>query len=93
MQKIRTTVHIAGKDYAISSYDSEAYVQNVAAWVGRRLRELHQATKPPGGQLAVLPAMNAADDMMKSREEIRRLKQELEEARREIERLQKNAKA
>ena len=31
--------------------------------------------------------MNAADDMMKSREEIRRLKQELEEARREIERL------
>ena len=93
MQKIRTTVHIAGKDYAISSYDSEVYVQNVAAWVDRRMRELHQATKLPGGQLAVLTAMNAADDMMKSREEIRRLKQELEEARREIERLKKNAKA
>lgn len=91
MQKIRTTVHIAGKDYAISSYDSEAFVQNVAAWVDRRMRELHQATRLPGGQLAVLTAMNAADDMMKSREEIRRLKLELEEAHREIERLKKHA--
>ena len=93
MQKIKTTVRIAGKDYAISSYDTEAYVQNVAAWVDRRMRELHQATRLPGGQLAVLTAMNAADDMMKSREENRRLRRELEEARKEIERLQKNAKA
>ena len=41
----------------------------------------------PTGQLAVLAAVNATDDMMKSREEIRRLKQELESARAEIERL------
>ena len=87
MQKIRTTVHIAGKDYAISSYDSEAYVQNVAAWVDRKMKELSQATRLPTGQLAVLAAVNATDDMMKSREEIRRLKQELESARAEIERL------
>lgn len=93
MQKIRTTVHIAGKDYAISSYDSEEYVQSVAAWVDRRMHELHQATKLPGGQLAVLTAVNAADDMMKSREEIRRLKQQLAEAQKEIERLNSNAKA
>jgi len=93
MQKIRTTVHIAGKDYAISSYDSEEHVQSVAAWVDRRMHELHQATKLPGGQLAVLTAVNAADDMMKSREEIRRLKQQLAEAQKEIERLRSNAKA
>lgn len=93
MQKIRTTVHIAGKDYAITTYDSEEHVMNVAAWVDRRMHELHQATKLPGGQMAVLTAINAADDMMKSREEIRRLKQELAEAQREIERLQQNAKA
>lgn len=93
MQKIKTTVHIAGKDYSISSYDSEAYVQSVATWVDRRMRELYQATRLPGGQLAVLTAMNATDDMMKSREENRRLKLELEEARKEIERLKRNAKA
>ena len=93
MQKIKTTVHIAGKDYSISSYDSEAYVQSVATWVDRRMRELYQATRLPGGQLAVLTAMNATDDMMKSREENRRLKLELEEARKEIERLKRNARA
>ena len=93
MQKIKTTVRIAGRDYAISSYDSEAYVQNVAAWVDRRMRELNQATRLPGGQLAVLTAINAADDMMKSREENRRLKRELEAARAELERLKHNEKA
>ena len=93
MQKIKTIVHIAGKEFAISSYDSEEHVQNVAAWVDRRMKELHQATKLPGGQLAVLAAMNAADDMMKSREEIRRLRLELEEAHKEIERLNRHEKA
>ena len=89
MEKIRTTVRIAGREYAIVTRDSEAYVQGVAAWVDRRMRELNQATHLPGGQLAVLTAMNAADDMMKSREENRRLRRELDEARAEIERLRR----
>ena len=93
MEKIKTTVRIAGKEYAISSYDSEGYVQNVAAWVDRKMKELSQATRLPAGQLAVLAAVNATDDMMKSREEIRRLKQELESARAEIERLKRDEKA
>ena len=87
MEKIRTTVSIAGREYAIVTHDSEEYVHGVAAWVDRRMRELSQATHLPGGQLAVLTAMNAADDMMKSREENRRLRRELDEARSEIERL------
>ena len=89
MDKIRTTVHIAGREYTIVTHDSEQYVQGVAAWVDRRMRELNQAAKLPGGQLAVLTAMNAADDMMKSREENRLLRKELDEARAEIERLQR----
>ena len=40
MEKIRTTVRIAGKDYTIASYDSEEYVNRVAAWVNRRMDEL-----------------------------------------------------
>lgn len=89
MQKIKTTVRIAGKDYAISSYDSVEYVHGVAAWVDRKMNELYAATKLPGAQLAVLTAINATDDMMKSREEIRRLKKELADAQKEIERLKK----
>lgn len=87
MEKIRTTVRIAGKEFSISSYDSEQYVKDVAANVDRKMQELYQATRLPGGQLAVLTAINATDDMMKSREEIRRLKQELNRAKDEIERL------
>jgi len=81
MQKIRTTVRIAGKEYTIASTDSEAYVNRVASWVDRRMSELAAATRLPATQLAVLTAVNAADDMMKSRDEIRRLEAELEDLR------------
>ena len=87
MQKIKTTVKIAGKEYVLATYDSQEYVQEVAAWVDRQMTELGEATKLPAGQLAVLAAVNAADDMMKSREENRRLKQQLDAARAEVERL------
>ena len=81
MQKIRTTVRIAGKEYTIASTDSEDYVNRVASWVDRRMSELAAATRLPATQLAVLTAVNAADDMMKSRDEIRRLEAELEDLR------------
>ena len=85
MEKIRTTVRIAGKDYTIASYDTEEYVNRVADWVNRRMDELGAATHLPAGQLAVLTAVNAADDMMKSRDEIRRLQAELDDLRRQME--------
>ena len=81
MEKIRTTVRIAGREYTIASTDSEAYVSRVAAWVDRRMNELAAATKLPASQLAVLVAVNAADDMMKSRDEITRLRAELDALR------------
>ena len=84
MEKIKTTVHIAGREYSIASYDSAEYIHGVATWVDRRMRELYQATRLPGGQLAVFTAVNAVDDMMKSREEIRRLKREIEELRAQV---------
>ena len=90
MQKIRTTVRIAGREYTIASYDSEEYVNRVADWVNRRMEELAAATKLPAAQLAVLVAVNAADDMMKSRDEIRRLQAELDDLR---DRLEKPATA
>ena len=86
MQKIRTTVRIAGREYTIASTDSEEYVNRVAAWVDRRMNELSMATNLPAAQLAVLTAVNAADDMMKSRDEIRRLQAELDELRDRMER-------
>ena len=77
MEKTRTTVRIAGRDYTIASYDSEAYVNRVAAYVDRSMRELGMTSKLPSAQLAVLTAVNATDDMLKSRDEIPRLRREI----------------
>ena len=85
MQKVRTTVKIAGKDYNIAGYDSEEHVQRVAAHVDRAMNELALTTHLPQAQLAVLAAINATDDMMKSREEIRRLRREVEQLRAALE--------
>ena len=85
MEKIRTTVRIAGREYTIASYDSEAHVNRVATWVDRKMNELAAATKLPAGQLAVLTAVNATDDMMKSRDEIRRLQAEIDALRDRLE--------
>lgn len=91
MQKIRTTVKIAGKEYTISSYDDESHVKRVAAYVDRRMDELAMATKLPVAQLAVLTAMNVTDDMLKAQDEIRRLRAELSQVRTEMESLRKDA--
>lgn len=85
MQKIRTTVKIAGKEYNIAGYDPEEHVQRVAAYVDRSMAELSQTTRLPSAQLAVLTAVNAVDDMMKSRDEIRRLRAEVDQLRAELE--------
>ena len=87
MQKTRTTVKIAGKEYTITSYDDETYVQRVAAYVDRRMEELNAAAKLPSAQLAVLTAINVTDDMLKAQDEIRRLRAELAKAREELEAL------
>lgn len=91
MQKIRTTVRIAGRDYTIASYDTEEHVNRVAAYVDRKMSELADATRLPAAQLAVLTAVNATDDMMKSRDEIRRLRKELDELRARLEALSADA--
>lgn len=88
MEKIRTTVKIAGREYNIAGYDPEEHVQRVAAYVDRKMNELETATHLPAGQLAVLTALNAADDMMKSRDEIRRLRREVETLREALEKRQ-----
>ena len=69
MEKIRTTVHILGKEYTMTSYDPESYVQRVASFVDRKMTELSLSTRLPYAQLAVLTALNVADDMLKAHDE------------------------
>lgn len=87
MEKIRTTVKIAGKEYTIAGYDSTQYVRRVAALVDRRMAELGMQTRLPAAQLAVLVAMNMADEMVKSQGEVQKLRAELDRTRLALEQL------
>lgn len=83
MEKIRTTVKIAGKEYTMSGFDSEEYIQRVAVFVDRKMQELGLATRLPTNTLAVLTAMNLADDLLKAHDENTRLRRELAAVRQE----------
>ena len=84
MNKTRTIVRIAGREYPITSQDSEMYVQRVAHYVDRKITELNLATRLSPNDCAVLAAVMIADDLSKSRDEINRLRQQLDQARAEI---------
>ena len=87
MEKKRVTIRVAGKDYNMTSSDSEAYVRRVAAYVDRKISELTLATRLPAADAAVLAAITLADDVFKAQDENTRLRRELDQARLEIDRL------
>lgn len=87
MEKKRVTIRVAGKDYNMTSSDSEAYVRRVAAYVDRKIGELTLATRLPAADAAVLTAITLADDVFKAQDENTRLRRELDQARLEIDRL------
>ena len=87
MKKKRVTIRVAGKDYNMTSSDSEAYVRRVAAYVDRKIGELTLATRLPAADAAVLTAITLADDAFKAQDENTRLRRELDQARLEIDRL------
>ena len=84
MEKQKTVVRVAGKEYALVSSDPPEYMQRVAAYVDRKLNEMSVATRLPSNMVAVLACLNMADDLMKSHDENTRLRKELMLLRQEI---------
>ena len=85
MEKQRTTVRVAGKEYTLVSSDPPEYMNRVAAYVDRKISETSLATRLPVDKSAVLVSMNIADELMKSHDENSRLRRELTNLRRELE--------
>lgn len=90
MEKIRTIVRIAGKDYPITGYDTEDYVRRVALYVDRKIQELSMATRLPVQDSAILTAVTIADELLKSQDDNNRLRKELMEAHRKIDEMNKS---
>ena len=85
MEKQKTVVRVAGKEYALVSSEPPEYMQRVAAYVDRKLNEMSVATRLPSNMVSVLACLNMADDLMKSHDENTRLRKELLLLRQEME--------
>lgn len=63
-----TTVEILGREYRIRSEADASYIQEVAKYVDTKLREVSQGTTlPASDRVAVLAAMNIADELFQLR--------------------------
>lgn len=85
MEKQKTVVRVAGKEYTLVSSDPPEYMNRVAAYVDRKLEEISLSTRLPSNMVAVLASLNMADELMKSHDENSRLRRELMAVRREME--------
>ena len=77
MEKQKTVVTVAGKEYTLVSSESPEYMNRVAAYVDRKLEEMAMATRLPTNMVAVLTALNMADELMKAHDENSRLRREM----------------
>lgn len=77
MEKTRTIVRIGGRDYTIVGEDPPEHIQRVGAYVDRKMDELIYATRLSQPMVAVLTAMNIANDLIKAQDENTKLRREL----------------
>ena len=83
MDKQKTTVRVAGREYTLVSSDSPEYIGRVAAYVDRKINEAALAAHLPVVKAAVLVALNIADELMRAHDENSRLRRELMALRQE----------
>lgn len=77
MDKTRTVVKICGKEYTMAGFESEEYIHRVAIYVDRKMSELKsQYVNLNTSTLAVLAALNVADDLLKLQDQMEALTQE-----------------
>ncbi len=78
-KKNKVIVRIGGREYAVRGSESEEYIHKVAIYVDKKMEEL-ASTQPPLSisMLAILTAINLADEAIKQKEEIDQLKKEIQ---------------
>ena len=88
MDKTRTMVKIGGKEYVMAGFESEEYIHRVAIYVDRKMSELKsQYVNLNPNTLAVLTAVNVADDLLKMQEQFDELNEEYAQVAAENKRL------
>ncbi|MBQ2801515.1 MAG: cell division protein ZapA [Lachnospiraceae bacterium] len=86
-EKTNAQVLIGGKIFTLSGYESEEYLQKVAAYINGKLNELKESEsflKQPYDIQATLTELNIADDYFKAKKQLDILETEIETKDKEI---------
>ena len=84
MDKVKTIVNIGGKEYTIAGSESAEYIHRVALCVNQKMAEIKCGNEQLNNTLlAVLTAINIADDYIKLKDELELIKKEMEKAKKE----------
>lgn len=88
MQKTKTIVKIAGKEYTIVGVKPEEYIHRVAIYVDKKMQEVNSGGNLSTTMSAVLTAINIADEYLSREDESEEKDAKIKEMSEEIERLQ-----
>ncbi len=70
IEKNATTVEIFGREYKIRGVADEQYIQEVASYVDKKMREVSAGSSLPSqDRLAILAALNIADELFQERKQ------------------------
>lgn len=90
MDKMKTVVKIAGKEYMMAGYETPEYMHRVALYVDRKIEELERSNwNLSSTMLAVLTAANIADEFLKLQDEMPVLQERITQLKEELRTLQK----
>ena len=80
LAKRSLTVHIAGAPFKVRSDADETYIRTLAGFVDDKIKEMRGTTRSvTTHELAILAAMNIADDLFQERYKRQQLKQTVRE--------------
>ena len=85
--KTDTEVLIGGKVFTLSGYESEEYLQRVAAYINSKMAEYNKVDgfkRQPFDMQSVLSQLNIADDYFKAKKQIEALESDMEDRDKEL---------
>ena len=87
------TLHIAGRDYTLTSSDAPEHVRRVAVYVDRRIAETGASGLVNRETAAVIAGLSMADELLNAQDDNTRLRRELAKAREQLYDLRMNGQA
>ena len=81
------TLHVAGRDYTLTSADSPEHVRRVAVYVDRKIAETASSGLMNREASAVITCLSIAEELMYAQDDNTRMRRELMQARQELQAL------